>query len=119
MAHFAKIDNNIVTKVIVVADEHEADGENWCNELLGGTWKQTSYNTRGGVHILDGIPLRKNYAGKDFTYDAIRDAFIAPKPYPSWTLNEDTCNWDAPVTYPDDGKKYDWDEGTTNWVEIT
>ena len=120
MAHFAEIDNNnIVTRVIVVADEHEADGENWCNELLGGTWKQTSYNTKGGVHLLGGTPFRKNYTGSGDTYDATRDAFISLTPFASWTLNESTCDWDAPVTRPDDGKWYKWDEDTTNWVEAS
>ena len=126
MAHFAEInDNNIVTNVIVVADEHEADGENWCNELLGGTWKQTSYNTQHGKHYApnsdteDGTQFRKNYAGTGYTYDITRDAFIPPQPFPSWTLNEDTCQWQSPVAYPDDGKIYEWDEDTTNWVEIT
>jgi hypothetical protein len=119
MAHFAELDeSNIVIRVIVVADEHEADGENWCNNFAGGTWKQTSYNTFAGVHSLGGTPFRKNYAGSGYTYDSARDAFIAPQPYPSWTLDEDTCRWDAPVTMPDDGKRYDWDEDTTNWKEI-
>ncbi len=119
MAHFAQLDeNNIVTQVIVVANEHEADGENWCNGFLGGTWKQTSYNTKGNVHALGGTPFRKNYAGVGYTYDASRNAFIAPKPFASWTLNETTCLWNAPVTYPDDGKRYEWDESITNWKEI-
>jgi hypothetical protein len=131
MAHFAKIDeNNIVVHVIVVADEHEADGENWCKDFLGGTWKQTSYNTHANVHALGGTPYRKNYAGGDFTYDATRDAFIPPKPFPSWTLVEDTCQWKAPIDRPDDaispeepkGELYDWDEdayqadNSTGWV---
>lgn len=120
MAHFAEIDNNnLVTRVVVINDEHEADGENWCNNFFGGgTWKQTSYNTRGGVHILDGTPFRKNYAGIGDTYDTVRDAFISPKPFTSWTLNESTCQWEAPVDYPDDDKRYDWDEDTTNWKEM-
>ena len=118
MAHFAELDeSNIVIRVIVVADEHEADGENWCNNFAGGTWKQTSYNTFAGAHSLEGTPFRKNYAGIGDTYDSGRDAFISPKPFSSWTLNEDTCRWDAPVDYPDDGKVYEWDESTTNWVE--
>ena len=120
MAHFAEIDgSNIVTRVIVVADENEADGENWCNGFLGGTWKQTTYNTWGGVHSLEGTPFRKNYAGIGSTYDATRDAFIAPQPFPSWTLNEDTRQYEPPVAYPDDGELYTWDEDTTNWIEIT
>ncbi len=84
----------------------------------GDVYKQTSYNTHGGVHALGGTPLRKNYAGIGYTYDAGRDAFIPPKPYASWLLNETTCLWDAPVAYPDDGKRYSWDEATTSWVEV-
>jgi hypothetical protein len=119
MAHFAEIDeSNIVTRVIVVADENEADGENWCNGFLGGTWKQTSYNTLGGIHLLGGTPFRKNYAGVGDTYDASRDAFIAPKPYPSWVLIEDTCQWQPPTAMPDDGKMYAWNEANTQWDEV-
>jgi hypothetical protein len=84
-----------------------------------GEWIQTSYNTVGGEHKLGGTPLRKNYAGIGFTYDRVKDAFIPPKPFASWVLNEDTCLWDAPVVMPDDGKIYVWDEATTNWVERT
>jgi hypothetical protein len=80
---------------------------------------QTSYNTHGGVHTLGGTPLRKNYAGIGYTYDSGRDAFIPPKPYNSWVLNETTCLWDAPVAMPTDEKMYTWDENTTNWVEVT
>jgi hypothetical protein len=83
-----------------------------------GEWIQTSYNTYGGEHKLGGTPLRKNYAGIGFTYDRVKDAFIPPKPFASWVLNEDTCLWDAPVAMPDDGKIYTWDEETTNWVEV-
>jgi hypothetical protein len=118
MAHFAQLDaNNIVTQVIVVANKDTADAEGvekehigaaFCERLLGGVWKQTSYNAN----------MRKNYAGIGFTYDADRDAFIPPKPFNSWTLNEDTCQWQAPVAMPDDGKMYRWDEDTTSWVEI-
>ena len=116
MAQFAQLDeNNVVTQVIVVADEHEADGENWCHDFLGGTWKQTSYNTRGGVHILGGTHFRKNFAGVDSIYDTTRNAFYNPQPYSSWTLNETTCRWDCPVTYPTDGNKYLWNEEITNW----
>jgi len=101
MAHFAKIEDDIVTQV-VVAEQAYIDTKE-------GTWVQTSYNAS----------IRKNYAGIGYTYDSTRDAFISPQPYPSWTLNEDTCGWDAPVTIPDDGKQYQWDEPTTNWVEVT
>jgi hypothetical protein len=83
-----------------------------------GTWLQTSYNTIGGVHTLGGTPLRKNFAGVGYTYDAQKDAFIPPKPYASWTLNEDTCNWDAPVARPNDDKIYRWNESTTSWVVL-
>ena len=82
-------------------------------------YKQTSYNTHGGVHALGGTPFRKNYAGIGYTYDAQRDAFIPPKAFESWSLNEDTCLWEPPVAMPDDGKIYTWDEATTSWVEVT
>ena len=115
MSHFAKIDNsNLVTEVIVAE-------KNFINSGLVGDeflWVQTSYNTHGGVHSEGNTPLRKNYAGIGYTYNATRDAFIAPKPFASWTLNETTCQHEAPVTYPDDGKEYTWDEATTNWKEI-
>jgi hypothetical protein len=113
MAHFAQIDgNNIVSQVIV------ADQETINTGLFGdpATWIQTSYNTRGGVHTQGGTPLRKNYAGIGYSYDTARDAFIPPKPYNSWLLNDETCLWDAPVTYPADSKLYSWDEETLNWV---
>ena len=119
MAHFAEIDeNNIVTRVIVVADENEADGENWCNGFLGGTWKKTSYNTLGNVHALGGTPFRKNYAGVGDTYDASRDAFIEPHEFASWTLNETTCMWNPPVAMPVDDKLYEWNETETRWDEV-
>jgi hypothetical protein len=106
MAHFAELDqNNIVLRVIVVPDEHEADGENWCNSLLGGSWKQTSYNGN----------IRARYAGVGYTYDAALDVFIAPQPFPSWTLNPDTTEWQAPTPMPDDGQIYAWDEETLSW----
>ena len=118
MAHFARIDkNNVVQQVIVVANkdtadvdgnESEAIGVAFCQKLLGGNWKQTSYNGN----------IRKNYAGIGYTYDAGRDAFIPPQPYPSWTLNEATCNWQSPVPMPTDNKPYRWDEPTLSWVEI-
>ena len=126
MAHFAEIDeSNIVIKVNVIADEHEADGENWCNNFSGGTWKQTSYNTRGGKHYAPnsyteedgGTPLRKNYAGIGFTYDAVRDAFIPPKPFTSWVIDESTCLWKAPTDCPGDLSDYYWDEPTTSWKQ--
>tara|TARA_R110002051_G_scaffold106926_1_gene179894 strand:+ start:1447 stop:1821 length:375 start_codon:yes stop_codon:yes gene_type:complete len=123
MSHFAEIDeNNIVIRVIVI-DQENIDTGNWGPP---DTWIQTSYNTRGGVHYAPnshtpdgGVALRKNYAGIGFTYDSTKDAFIAPKPYPSWTLNEDTCQWDAPVAWPDDDKFYTWDEENRQWEEVT
>jgi len=128
MAHFAKINSsNIVVEVIVVNNnellvdgtESEAQGINFLNNTYkvdNVNWKQTSYNTHFGVHSKGGTPLRKNYAGIGYTYDASKDAFIPPKPYASWTLNNDTCNWVSPVSYPDDGEKYIWNEDDTNWV---
>jgi len=112
MAHFAELDaDNIVVRVLVVPNEQENRGHDYlATDLgLGGTWVQTSYNAR----------IRKNYAGIGYTFDSERDAFIPPKPFASWTLNEDTCNWEAPVAYPDDEKMYTWDEATTSWVEVT
>lgn len=124
MAHFAKIDN-LKTVVFVTAGRDEDDELELCART-GDTYRRTSYNTRGGVHYdpATGQPsadqskaFRKNYAGIGYTYDPDRDAFIPPKPYPSWILNEQTCLWDAPVAMPQDGKRYVWDEPTTSWVE--
>ena len=130
MAHFAKLDqDNIVTTINVVHDnellvdgaENEQKGINFLNTFFNTSdnWKQTSYNTQGGVHKLGGTPFRKNYAGIGYTYNEDKDAFIPPQPYSSWTLNNDTCQWEAPVAYPDDEKEYQWNEETTNWVERT
>lgn len=121
MAHWAEIDaDNTVVRVLVVADDKE-DGQAFlADELgLGGTWKKTSYNTIGGVHTLGGTPFRKNFAGIGFKYDATKDAFIPPKPFASWTLNADTCLWEAPTPMPTDGKFYIWNEETTSWNEVT
>lgn len=121
MAHWAEIDSdNIVTRVLVVADDKE-DGQTFLAEDLGlgGTWKKTSYNTIGGVHTLGGTPFRKNFAGIGFTFDAVKDAFIPPKPFASWTLNDDSCLWEAPTPKPTDGKLYTWNEDTTSWDEVT
>lgn len=107
MAHYAKVENGIVTEVIV-AEQDFVDTQE-------GTWVQTSYNTHGGIHVLGGTPLRKNYAGIGYTYDAGRDAFYVEQPYPSWVLNEDTCSWEAPTPIPEDGSKYRWDEETLTW----
>ena len=112
--HFAKVNNSIVEQVIVA----EAEFFNTFVDTSPGQWLQTSYNTHGGVHTLGGTPLRKNYAGIGYTYDSQRDAFIPPKPFASWLLNDDTCLWGAPVPMPTDGKMYQWDEATTSWTEI-
>ena len=121
MAHWAEIDSdNIVTRVLVVADDKE-DGQTFLAETLGlgGTWKKTSYNTVGGVHTLGGTPFRKNFAGIGFKYDSAKDAFIPPKPFASWKLNATTCLWEAPKPMPTDEKLYTWDEPTTSWKEVT
>lgn len=116
MSHFAQIDgNNIVTQVLVIEQDVVDTG------LFGepSSFIQTSYNTQGGVHTQGGTPLRKNYAGIGYTYDSGRDAFIPPKPYNSWVLNENTCLYEAPTPMPTDDKMYTWDEATTSWVEVT
>ena len=129
MAHFAKLDqDNIVTTINVVHDnellvdgaENEQKGINFLNTFFNTSdnWKQTSYNTCKGVHKLGGTPFRKNYAGIGYTYNEDKDAFIPPQPYSSWTLNNDTCQWEAPVAMPNDGKFYDWNESTKSWDEI-
>jgi len=120
MAHWAELDeNNIVTRVLVGSNEDPDEGYQWLIDNLGGTWVKTSYNTQGGVHSLGGTPLRKNYAGIGYSYDADRDAFIPPKPFNSWLLNEDTCLWDAPTPYPTDGEMYRWVEEDLNWQLVT
>lgn len=109
MAHFAQIDAaNIVQRVIVVPDSEAANGAAWCANLLGGTWLQTSYTGT----------IRKNYAGVGYAYDPVRDAYIPPQPFPSWTLNETTCRWDAPVPMPSGGGLWVWDESNQEWVEM-
>ena len=112
MAHYAKVNNGIVEKVIVA----EAKFFDTFVDDTAGEWLQTSFNTYGGEHS-EGRPLRKNYAGVGFTYDRDRDAFIAPQPFASWTLNEDTCLWNAPVAYPSGDGQYQWNEETTSWIE--
>ena len=114
MAHFAKVQNGIVTQVIVAEPEFF---ETFVDSSPG-EWIQTSYNTHGGVHRDGGTPLRKNYAGTGFTYDKTRDAFIPPKPHESWTLNEQSCLWEPPVAMPTNGKRYSWNEDAQNWVEV-
>jgi len=122
MAHYAFINGqNIVTEVIVGKDETDTtlDWEQHYAEFrLGMICRRTSYNTSGGVHRTGGTPHRKNYAGIGYTWDPIRDAFIPPKPYPSWSLNEQTCLWNPPVAMPIDDNKYNWDEATTSWVKV-
>jgi hypothetical protein len=117
MAHFAKLENNVVTQVIVVSNqdildeqgqESEQKGIDFCSNLLGGTWKQTSYHAK----------IRKNYAGVGYTYDEGLDAFVPPKPFASWILDATIAQWKAPVDMPTDGKQYSWDEATTSWVEV-
>ena len=136
MAHYAKVANGIVEQALVAEagffDTTITDNPTLVdNAITAGRWIQTSYNTRGGVHYSSnydedtksyptdgGTPLRKNFAGVGDTYDSVKDAFYAPQPYPSWTLDETTCLWESPVAKPDDGKRYEWDEATTNWKEI-
>jgi hypothetical protein len=126
MASFAKIGLNgkvievqsVVNEVLHDSNgvEQEVNGIDFLTKLTGWSiWKQTSYNTHGGVHDNGGTPLRKNHAGIGFTYDEDRDAFIPIKPYPSWILNETTCLWDPPVAYPTDGQRYTWDETNQSW----
>jgi hypothetical protein len=125
MAHFAKLGTgNIIEQVIVVSNDiatTEQAGSDFINKLYNtrDVWKQTSYNTISGVHNNGGTPFRKNYAGVGFKYDETRDAFIAPKPYASWILNEETCQWEAPVAMPttelEDNKYYFWNESILNW----
>ena len=122
MAHFAQIDDtNIVTQVIVVGDGNaltEQAGIDFIKSIgLDGKWLQTSYNTQGGINSREGGPgLRKNYASVGGIYDPVRDAFYAPQPWSSWSLNDDTCIWEPPTPYPTDGFKYWWDESTLTWV---
>ena len=113
MSHFAKVIDGIVTEVLVI-EQDVIDTGAFGDPAL---WVQTSFNTHGGVHP-EGRPLRKNYAGIGYAYDAERDAFIPPQPFASWTLDEDTCLWGAPIAKPDDGKRYRWDEATLVWVEV-
>ena len=134
MAHFVKIENGLVTDGTTLDDtvlidangnELEQNGATFLTNIFGGQWLQTSYNTRGGVHYTDGLPsedqrkaLRFNYAGIGYTYDEERDAFIPPKPFESWILNETTCLWESPTPYPEDGGVYNWDESTQSWIEM-
>jgi hypothetical protein len=127
MASFAKIENNVVITVVSVVNEVLKDSNGIEQENIGieflktlynepnSIWKQTSYNTNGGIHKLGGTPFRKNHAGIGYTYDQTRDAFIPSKPFNSWILNEDTCLWNAPVAYPQDDNRYTWNEQTLSW----
>ena len=114
MGHFAKVVDGKVTQVIVA----EKEFFDTFVDSSPGQWLQTSYNTHGGVHANGGTPLRKNYAGVGYTYDAAKDAFIPPQPYLSWTLDEQTCQWHPPIQYPSDDKSYQWDEQTISWKEV-
>ena len=133
MAHFAKLGSGNIVENVVVVHDNEASTEEAGQEFINNTyqtndiWKQTSYNTRGGKYYNSDNTLgdqskafRKNYAGKGYTYDENRDAFIAPTPFNSWVLNEDTCRWESPIPYPTDGKMYSWNESTLTWdiVEV-
>jgi hypothetical protein len=118
MSHFAKLDENNVVTFVTVGRQEDDGLEAELTARTGDVYKQTSYNTRGGVHLLGGTPLRKNYAGIGYTYDADRDAFIPPKPYDSWILNEETCLWEAPIPMPEDGD-YTWNEGTQSWDPVS
>lgn len=113
MSHFARVNAQGIVEQVIVAEQ------NYIDTLVdASSWVQTSFNTHGGQHP-EGRPLRKNFAGIGYTYDVQRDAFIPPKPFASWVLNEDTCLWNAPVPKPQDGKEYVWDEATTSWVEVS
>lgn len=116
MAHWAEVDeNNTVLRVVTTSNDDTNEGYDWLVENLSGTWIKTSYNTCGGEHLEGGTPFRKNFAAIGYVYDADRDAFIPPKKYESWTLNEETCLWEPPVDYPEDGQRYLWNEGTQSW----
>ena len=124
MSHFAKLDENNVVIFVTVGRQEDDGQEEELSLRTGNVYKQTSYNTYGGVHYTDGAPsadqtkaFRKNYAGLGYTYDLERDAFIPPKTFPSWVLNEQTCLWEAPVPYPNDGEVYFWDENSLSWIK--
>jgi hypothetical protein len=128
MAHYAFLDeNNVVTEVIVGKEEADFDWEQQYGLFRGQVCKRTSYNTRSGIYYDaetnqpaadQSKAFRKNYAGIGYTYDQQKDAFIPPKPYDSWVLNEDSCIWQSPISYPDDGQSYEWDESSTSWVLV-
>jgi hypothetical protein len=120
MAHFAKIENNIVTNIIIIPNEEEHRGQDYINNDMNieGTWLQCSYNTYANQHINGGTPLRGNYPGVGFSYDSTKDAFIPPKPSdrPSWVLDENMLIWTAPVSIPDNEQPWHWDEEQVNWI---
>lgn len=113
MAHYAKINKENIVEQVIVADTQE-----WCEKTFGGEWVQTSYNTYAGEHKFGGTPLRKNFAGVGDYYDKERDAFIPPQLFPSWKLNEETCQWEAPIPYPTNGEHYRWSENNLTWELI-
>lgn len=118
MSHFAKLDDNNIVVFVTVGRDEDDGLEAELSARTGERYRQTSYNTRAGVHVLGGTPFRKNFAGIGFSYDETRDAFIPPKPYDSWILNETSCIWDAPIPYPADGNVYEWNETDLEWVRI-
>jgi len=118
MSHFAEIDEDNKVLRVLVGDSSLSDEDalNFMHNAFGGNWLQTSYNTFAGEHSTDGIPFRKNYAGVGMVYDESRDAFLYAQPYPSWTLNESSCLWEAPAEFPNDGKMYEWNEDSLSWI---
>jgi hypothetical protein len=121
MSYWAQIDKNNIVVNVTVGDNNDPNGDEgyqWLIDNIGGRWIKTSFNTIAGVHSLGGIPFRKNFAGIGYTYDENRDAFIPPKNHESWTLNEDSCIWVAPIQRPNDEKMYFWDEESLSWKEI-
>jgi len=120
MSHWAEIDDKgFVVRVVVGNNDDANEGLDWLNANLGGTWIQTSYNTRGGKHSNGGTPLRKNFASAGYFYDAKRDAFTEPQPFPSWILDEESCLWQSPIPFPEDGKDYRWSEESQSWQLVT
>jgi len=122
VAHYAIIDADTMTVTQVFVGKDEIDTSHDWEQYYAPTGficRRTSYNTHGGVHLGGGVAFRKNYAGIGYTFDAARDAFIPPQPFPSWTLNDDTCLWEPPVPYPDDGQDYTWNEATQSWLPVT
>lgn len=121
MSYFAELDENNIVIRVTVGDNNDPNGDEgyqWIMDNLGGRWIKTSYNTRNGVHILGGTPLRMNFGEPGSYYDEEKDAFIPPKPFPSWIFDEETCNWFAPIDPPSIENPYKWDEGSLSWIEI-